>query len=518
MAERMTREERSYGAATGYPLAELSPLTKARGMDAWGMERPQATQGFLRLSAELAATAYTMEVTPWLQAGWRDVTIQVDGDLTDGFAAGNEAKGPLERLAAAWKMHKVRSKIRGRNPIGQMLGTVRQIKSSDTGKAVVMLHPLEDGRYVVAIGFMGTGGRIYDWISNFRMNAEGGLHKGFLQLCRQFEGNEAAITFPETARELGLDRLTLEDILQECRHENSRFLLWTAGHSQGAAVMQVWTHCKLKEDGVLPGNLLGCGFASPSVATGTFVRSAAAYPLVHVVNSDDPVPRSGAMVHLGELLMYRSCEEQRRRCYGISKDEESAFRRMVARPILDSMRDMPACLTMLAAYLKLLEESPVQEALMGPGRKEGDKRLVRKVAELADDKADSLLRHLYGKCLNAYESITGIPMSMRRVALMRRRLERAAERIGIRALGSTMVSLAGGPHCMIPKNGAEMGSYPYIALYGAEALEEARWICGQRPALIRAGGEAPLLCIRHEEVARRRPRVPHRRVARARYR
>lgn len=514
----MTREEIAYGAATGYPLEELSPLTQARGIDAWGMERPRVTQGFLRLSAELAATAYTMEVTPWLQAGWRDVTIQVDGDLTDGFAAGSEGKGPLERLAAAWKLHKVRAKIRGRNPIGQMLGTVRQMKSSDTGKAVVMLHPLADGRYVVAVGFMGTGGRIYDWISNFRMNAENGLHKGFLQLCRQFEGNEAAITFPETARELGLDRLTLEDILRECCHENSRFLLWTAGHSQGAAVMQVWTHCKLREDGVLPGNLLGCGFASPSVATGTAVRSAAAYPLVHVVNGDDPVPRSGAMMHLGELLMYRSCEEQRRRCYGIPKDEESAFRRMVARPIVDSMRDMPACLTMMAAYLKLLEEAPVEEVLGGLGWMESDKRLVKKVVEMADDKADSLLRHLYRKCLAAYESITGSPMSMRRVALMQRRLERAAQRIGVRALWSTMLSLAGGPHCMIPKNGAEMGSYPYIAMYGAEALEEARWICGQRPALIRAGGEAPLLCLRREAAARRVPCVPHRRALRQRYR
>ncbi len=514
----MTNEEISYGAATRYPLDELSPLTQARGIDAWGMERPRATQGLLRLSAELAATAYTMEVTPWLRAGWRDVTIQVDGDLTDGFAACNEAKTPLERLAAAWKLHKVRAKIRGRNPIGQMLGTVRQMKGSDTGKAVVMLHPVPDGRYVVAIGFMGTGGRIYDWISNFRMNAEGGLHKGFLQLCRQFEGNEAAITFPETAKELGLERLTLEDILQECRHENSRFLLWTAGHSQGAAVMQVWTHCKLKEDGVLPCNLLGCGFASPSVATGTAVRSAAAYPLLHVVNSDDPVPRSGAMVHLGELLIYRSCEEQRRRCYAIPEDGESAFRRMTVRPIVDSMRDMPACLTTMAAYLRLLGESPVEEVLGGLSWMESDKRLVRKMVELADDKADSLLRHLYRKCLYAYETITGVPMSMRRVALMQQRLERAAHKIGVRALWSTMLSLAGGPHCMIPKNGAEMGSYPYITLYGAEMLEEARWLCGQRPALIRASGETPLLCLRRERVARRRPRVPHRQMMRQRCR
>lgn len=39
-------------------------------------------------------------------------------------------------------------------------------------------------------------------------------------------------------------------------------------HSQGGAVMQVWVYHKMLEDGVLPQNLLGYGFASPSALEG----------------------------------------------------------------------------------------------------------------------------------------------------------------------------------------------------------------------------------------------------------
>lgn len=149
-----------------------------------------------------------------------------------------------------------------------MIGALRQIERSDTGKVLVMLHPAPDGRYVVAVSFMGTGGRFYDWFSNFRMVAENGIHKGFLQLTEQFERNETEIDFPETARALGVERLTLRHILEEMKSPNSRFALWLTGHSQGGALMQVYAMRKIHLDGVLMTNLVGYGFASPPCSTG----------------------------------------------------------------------------------------------------------------------------------------------------------------------------------------------------------------------------------------------------------
>ena len=161
-----------------------------------------------------------MSVDRWVQAGWRDVTIQVDGSLTEGVDA------DAGWLKSRWRLHRVRSRIRQRNPIGQVMGAIRQKDKSDTGKVLVMLHPAPEGRYVVAISFMGTGGRFYDWFSNFRMTSEDGVHRGFLQLTEQFEANETDILFPDTAKELGLERLSLRHILQEAKNPGSRFILW----------------------------------------------------------------------------------------------------------------------------------------------------------------------------------------------------------------------------------------------------------------------------------------------------
>jgi hypothetical protein len=102
---------------------------------------------------------------------------------------------------------------------------LRQRHGSDTGKAVVMIHPAPLGRYVVSVSFMGTGVRFYDWFSNFRMTTLAGVHKGFQQLAEQFEGMEEEICFPATAAELGLERLTLRHVLQEMRSASSRFTL-----------------------------------------------------------------------------------------------------------------------------------------------------------------------------------------------------------------------------------------------------------------------------------------------------
>ena len=62
--------------------------------------------------------------------------------------------------------------------------------------------------------------------------------------------------------------------------------------------MQVWAYHKLHEDGVLPHHLLGYGFASPTAFEGRAVPKPSAYPLYHVLNGDDLVPRMGAQIRV----------------------------------------------------------------------------------------------------------------------------------------------------------------------------------------------------------------------------
>ena len=63
----------------------------------------------MQLSVELAAATYHMDIEPWVQAGWRDVTIQVDNDLLTDFLPRRHS-GAVSRLTATWRMRRVRAK------------------------------------------------------------------------------------------------------------------------------------------------------------------------------------------------------------------------------------------------------------------------------------------------------------------------------------------------------------------------------------------------------------------------
>ena len=490
-------------------LGNVAPLTVRWVSDPWGKLRPPLSVEAVQMSARLAAATYHMEVDPWLQAGWRDVTIQVDGALTDGVEASPGEGSAMQRLAAAWKLHRVRQRIRQRNPLGQVMGAFRQREKSDTGKVLVMLHPTEDGRYVVAVSFMGTGERFYDWFSNFRMTSEGGVHKGFLQLTRQFEDNEEEISFPETAQELGLEKLTLRHVLEEDRNPNSRFILWLVGHSQGGALMQVYAHHKIHEDGVLPGNLVGYGFASPSAMSGLAVNDPSAYPLYHVLNSDDVVPRMGAQVHLGVCLIYPTDDELRRRCYNWSWDRESVQRRQAVGAIIRRMTDTPACIEVAVAYLSALGSYTPEDILDSLGAW-GTRLPLRRIISAADARVDDLLRYACRHMTAAYLSICGEEMSTGRVAALQAEITALMEQLGVKRFTMTMKELMGQPHRIGEHvEGAEMGAYPFIARYGVERLVPAIWRSGRPPVLVRAAR-----ALTGEAAAQMQPALLNRRMIR----
>jgi len=448
--------------------------------DPWGRLRPPLSVDALRMSAMLAADTYQMEVEPWLQAGWREITIQVDGELTDGPES---EQSPMGKLASAWRLYRVRRKMKGRNPISQVMGTLRQKEKSDTGKVLVMLRPVEHGRYVVAISFMGTGERLYDWISNFRMTPQQGVHKGFLQLARQFEENEEEIDFPETARELGLERLTLTHVLQEAQSPNSRFTLWLCGHSQGAALMQVYMHRKIHLCGVMPRNMVGYGFASPTVVTGLAVSDPAAYPIYHVINTDDLFARMGAQMHLGLCLMYPAQQDFRRACYGWDWSAEGQRQRSMVEPILRRMRDTSSSMEVLIAYLRELSRYTAQDIMESLGLM--DQRLpVKKIFSAADARMDAFLRFLIRHMAAAHVAITGENVSPQRVADHQALIAQTMQRMGTKALAGVLGGLIRAPHRMAGARRGSMGAYPYIVLHGVEALVPAMWQAGKQPRMV----------------------------------
>ena len=482
-------EKHMVGKQTGIALEDVTPLLAPWEPDAFGMMRPPATDAAMRLSLEMAACTYQMAIEPWLDAGWVDPTLQVDTELMTDFMP--EHQGPaLKKLTTSWKLNRLRAKLKQSNPLGQMAGALRQIRTSDTGKAAVLCHPAPDGRYVVAVSFMGTGGRVYDWFSNFRMTSDGGTHKGFLQLARQFEDNEEKIVFPETAAALGLPRLTLRDIITEAARPDSRFVLWVTGHSQGGALTQVWVRHKIEENHVDPRNIVGWGFASPSVMEGRAMAEPAAYPVWHVLNSDDVVPRMGAQVHLGACLIYPADEGLRKNCYGWPRDEASVGRRMKIRPILANMTDTPKCIEAAVAYLTVLSEGPIEEMMSGLNVLGMKGSLMQGVMKAADSRAGDLLRYIVRHTKAAYASITGHAFAEETIEPLKAELRTLIDEMGAKEFAGSLIELMSWPHAANAHTEQVDGSYPYIARQGIGRLTPMIWRGGDEPVKVFVGDAA----------------------------
>ena len=474
------------GPETGVRLDDVRPLILPHLPDAGGFERPSLTPETLQLSAELAGATYSLDLENWLNAGWQDLSVEVDELLLSGIRS-QDAANPWVQITSSAKLEMLRARIRQRNPIGQAIGALRQLRSSDTVKAVVMLHPAPGGRYVLAISFMGTTERMGDWLSNFRVSSERGWHQGFLQLTEQFEQHERRIVFPQAARALGLERLTLRDILDECAGEESRFRIWLSGHSQGAAVMQIWTARRMAE-GLNPVFLMGCGLASPSVCRAGAVPDPAAYPLYQVISSDDVVPRMGSQVHLGVCLFRRADEALRSACYAWPRDVRAVRARMAARAVVSRMKDTGRCIEVGIALLRELRASADPGRLRALRRLNPDWPVHRLLEQAGEDTVRAVLNAIIRRGSAACVSITGHLPDEARMAEDAAAIRAALAEIGAEALLGAMTEMGINAHSALAPFGARQGVYPYIATHGLERLVPAVWNRADPPALVRREG------------------------------
>ena len=180
-------EKNRRGHSTGVDLGDVRPLMTAPARCSDGYVRPRLTRQAMQLAEELSDDTYSMELLPWVQSGWRELTVQMERLLASGLDAAAEDRHTPEQLVSALRLKVLQEHLRHRDPLAEVAGVIRQRHEADSGRVLVMLHPAEAGHYVVAISFMGTSNHVYDWLANLRMTITDGFHTGFLQLARQFE-------------------------------------------------------------------------------------------------------------------------------------------------------------------------------------------------------------------------------------------------------------------------------------------------------------------------------------------
>lgn len=437
-----------------------------------GQVFPEFLHSAALLSFCLASTAYDMELDPWREAGWRDISYQVDNTLLTGPSVNREANSGIASMITDYFQRLAQSRLSRQNPVSQIRGALRQKDGSDTCKAVVMLHKAPGNRYIVAIGFMGTGKRIYDWFSNFRVSNEEGMHAGFLQLTREFEKNGDEICFPETARELGRDKLTMNDILAECRRPGSRFRIWMAGHSQGGSIMQLFTLRQIRS-GVLRQNMLGYGFASPTVIYENPGCDLTSFPLYHIINADDVFPRVGALLHVGRCRVFQPDETMRKACY------RAAWREPVFRTMLTLTRracDSGSAFLFVLSMLLALEDIAAEDAMTVLNGLIGHLIPDRLLGALGSRKED-LLRTLIQKTKQAYTRATGNPEPPNAMILpLRLALSRVIAQYGAKAFSKAFLQTLSLPHKLRgsdPERG--VASYQYIVTRRFGDLRHRIW-------------------------------------------
>ncbi len=490
------------GPLTGSDLSRADALLAPKG-------GPLPSRAAAEMSLELAHMTYTLDIAPWMTAGWTDFSFQVDDTLESDRAhrGASHVETPvdehLQRLMHIKRMRRAQSALRARNPLAQMMAALRQRDGSDTVKAVCMMHPLPGGRHLLAIGFMGTGKRFYDWFSNLRYSLEEGFHQGFLQLCRHFEETADQILFPATAAALGLNTLTLSDVLLSMRSPDSPFRLWMAGHSQGGAVMQVYTHRLLTQYEVLPRHLCGYSFASPAAASAGLSPTPSAFPLTHILNRDDLVPRMGALVHLGTCLDFVPDDAFRQRSYRFNPADDAC--RQWLQPLLMEIRDMPDSLMHITALIQCIAQEKGEDSLAQLMDKRWAIPVMDRMLLFAGDKAQDFLRSFTLRQAQAYRELTGQEMDMTRLAAMVDSQRSHVSCTPLRRILSTMAECLYQPHRLGSPKTDHPGAYTLIVTNSLSRLRPYIWK--------KRSGDLPL---RHYTPRRNVRRIPRSGKARLR--
>ena len=458
------------GAFTGYDLSHITPLCMP-WVEVNGQRQPEFSRDAALLSLELAASAYDLKLDAWREAGWHDISYQVDNALYSAVTGKRETRADEDDAGQRFQ-RQAQARLRRLNPISQLRGTLRQREGSDTCKAIVMIHPVPGGRYVVAIGFMGTGKRVYDWISNFRLSQNDGMHSGFLQLTQRFEQNCGHILFPETARELELEQLSLADIFQECHRPDSRFRIWMAGHSQGGAVMQLLCYREVMK-GMLRQHLLGYGFASPSAVYRYPACDPMGFPLFHIINADDVVPRLGAQLHIGRCRVFFPDDGMRSVCYGASW-QDPAFRAVLG--LTHVIRDNDSGLLMFLALLHALTHLPGEDSAAVLNSLTGG-IMPDFLMGVIGGRMDDLLSLLIRKTEQGFAaSCGGRTPSEKELSPLRTRIARLIAQYGAAAFAQALARALGLPH-KLRATGANQAtaSYQYLVLHRFSDLRHRVW-------------------------------------------
>lgn len=275
------------------------------------LSKEKFSEAGIRFALELSALSYNLNIRPWVDAGWSDITIKIRDrlfhsvDTTDS----DSLIQSLYNSIAPYFGKKTKRKKKRKKIKKQIVNPYK----AEYGRAIIMSREIADGKFAIAIAFAGTGRNLTSWLSNFDFAHDDGIHAGFKKLTDVFFAQVENIEFPSIADKLDFESLALRDILLSVKNDNSPFLVFVSGHSQGAALLQLFIYNLLKQ-GVKFENVLGYGFAAPTTVSNSFEQIDMPINLINFEN--DVFTRLGIQKHIGNVYLFQADDMLKAACYG----------------------------------------------------------------------------------------------------------------------------------------------------------------------------------------------------------
>ena len=127
------------GLASSCPLCEIEDLFVR---DRENPAMPLLTRRGIQLSARLVNDTYALQLSPWQEAGWRDVHVEIDDLMTRPMQGEEKGRG-LEDL----QLRLARDRLEKTGAVRSITGTLRQAGEADTCKAVVMARVADSAMF-----------------------------------------------------------------------------------------------------------------------------------------------------------------------------------------------------------------------------------------------------------------------------------------------------------------------------------------------------------------------------------
>lgn len=253
--------------------------------------------------------------------------------------------------------------------------------------------------------------------------------------------------------------------------------------------MQVFTH-HLLQQGALPQYICGFGFASPTAASVRLTDRPWAYPLWHIQNRDDLVPRIGAQIHLGRCVELEPARGFRSQAYRYSALPADAACRAWIEPMLRRIRDTGDNLLHVTALLLCAAEEKGEDAL-SPLMEWGRSFAVLDwLCAFAGDRAQNVVDQLEAHQRRMYRELTGHDMDSRRLHALKEEMRPWVAATPLRRILTNLAACLTQPHLINEDGTAVPGAYELLVRQGLRSRRSFRWeIRGGKPVK-RYGGSA----------------------------